>query len=424
MVWLGWVVSRLLLLRLLLAEPMPFGDVRYYHRGISGADPTALAEYPDVGVWPVRLLGWVTGAEGVPFTIGFVLMNALVDATVLALLLRGGQRRLTAGWFWVLFGLATGHVLWLRLDLFPGVLVAGAAALLFSRPAVGSAVLAAAAAVKLWPAVLAAGLVGGIRRSGTWVRVGSFLLALLGLAGVTWATSGPERLLSPLSYQGDRGIQIESVAATPFLIRAHGDPEAYWMGYAASKSYEIHGPGTDLAVAVADVALYAVLVFALGWAVWQLFADRWAPRTALAFLLLLVLLLMMANKVFSPQYIVWVGPLLAVCLQMTRSRLVGLLAGVAVVTAGLGLYVYPYHYDELWLSPGGAGGVIAVLAVRNLLIVVMTGLAALWLGREVRVSGRAAPDAPARWRRDQPEQRERRERSRRASSATSTRRRR
>ncbi|HHU67193.1 DUF2029 domain-containing protein [Corynebacterium sp.] len=409
-VWLGWIVSRLLLLRLILAEPMPFGDVRYYYRGVSGADPTALTEYPDAGVWPVRLLGWLTGLEGLAFVVGFLAMNALLDAAVLALLLRRGERRFTAGWFWVFFGLATGHVLWLRLDLVPGVLVAGTAALLFTRPAVGAAVLAAAAAVKLWPAVLAAGLVGGLRRSGTWVRVGSFLLSLVGLAGVTWVTAGSGRLLSPLSYQGDRGIQIESVAATPFLLRAHGDPEAYWMGYAASKSYEIHGPGTDLAVRAADVALYAVLAFALGWAVWQLFADRWRPRTAVAFLLLLVLLLMVANKVFSPQYIVWVGPLLAVCLRVSGSRLVAWTAGLAVVAAALGLYVYPYHYDELWYSPGTAGVEIAVLAVRNLLIVVMTVLTAAWLAREVRLSGRPAPDAPGR------------ERSRRASSATSTRR--
>ena len=410
-VWLGWIVSRLVLLRLILAEPMPFGDVRYYHSGISGADPTALLEYPDAGVWPVRLLGWVTGLEGVPFVVGFVLMNVLVDAALLSLLLlRCGQRRVLAAWFWVLFGLATGHVLWLRLDLFPGVLVAGAAALLFTRPAVGAAVLAAATAVKLWPGVLAAGLVGGLRRSGTWLRVGSFALALLGLAGVTWVTSGPGRLLSPLTYQEDRGLQIESVAATPFLLRAHGDPGAYVVDYAASRSYEIHGPGTDLAVRVADVALYAVLALALGWAVWQLRADRWRPRVAVAFLLLLVLLLMVTNKVFSPQYLVWVGPLLAVCLAVARSRLVLLLAALSVLTAALGLYVYPYHYDELLASPGSVE--IAVLAARNLLVVLMTALTALWLSREVRLSGTPAPGVPARGR------------SRRASSATSTPRRR
>ena len=126
-VWIGWVVSRLILGRLLVGSSMPFGDVRYYHVGLWGDDPTAMMEYPDAGVWPVRLLGWITTSDLTVFIAGFVVMCVLIDAALLALLLRfGGPRRFIAGWFWVFFGVATGHVLWLRLDLFPGVLVAGA----------------------------------------------------------------------------------------------------------------------------------------------------------------------------------------------------------------------------------------------------------------------------------------------------------
>ena len=402
-VWLGWILSRLVLARLIIADPMPFGDVHYYHFGLFGPDPTAMTEYPDAGVWPVRLLAWLTTPEITAFLAGFMVMCLLIDAAVLALLLRyGRERRFVAGWFWVFFGVATGHVLWLRLDLFPGVLVAGAAALLLTRPVLGAAVLAGAAAVKLWPAVLAAGLVGGLRRAGTWLRVGAFFGSLLVLAGITWATSGFDRLLSPLTYQGDRGIQIESLAATPFLIAAHEDPEAYWRGYAASKSFEIHGPGTDMAVQVADWAMLVVLAFAVYWAVWQLLDDRWHPRPTVAFMLLVILLLMVTNKVFSPQYIVWIGPLLAVCLTMTRSRLVSAMAVLAVVAAALGLYVFPFHYTPIWEDPVNATTAIAVLALRNVVIVVLTVLAALWLAQETRAQHTNRP------------------RSRRASSATST----
>ena len=400
-VWIGWVVSRLILGRLLVGSSMPFGDVRYYHVGLWGDDPTAMMEYPDAGVWPVRLLGWITTSDLTVFIAGFVVMCVLIDAALLALLLRfGGPRRFIAGWFWVFFGVATGHVLWLRLDLFPGVLVAGAAALLMRHPAVASAVLAGAAAVKLWPAVLAAGLVGGLRRAGTWIRVGSFFGALAVLAGITWVTSGLDRLISPLTYQGDRGIQIESLAASPFVIAAHENPGAYWMGYAASRSFEIQGPGTNAAVQVADWAMLAVLAFAVIWALWQLFADRWHPRPAVAFMLLMVLLLIVSNKVFSPQYIVWIGPLLAVCLTLTRSRLVMAMAGLTVIAAALGLYVFPYNYDPLWQDPVNATSVIAALVLRNALIVVLTGLAAAWLVQETRRTSRPH--------------------SRRVSSATST----
>ncbi|MDO5511800.1 DUF2029 domain-containing protein, partial [Corynebacterium sp.] len=379
-VWCGWILSRIVLARLIVENSVPFGDVHYYHFGLYGPDPTAMTEYPDAGVWPLRLMGWITTPDITAFLAGFTVMCVLIDAAVLAVLLHfGGRRRFTAAWFWVFFGVATGHVLWLRLDLFPGVLVAGAAALLLTRPVIGAAVLAGAAAVKLWPAVLAAGLVGGIRRAGTWLRVGAFFGALILLAGITWLTSGLDRLLSPLNYQGDRGIQIESLAATPFLFAAHEDPEAYWMGFAASKSFEIHGPGTDFAVSIADGAMIAVLVFAVVWAAWQLLADRWHPRETVAFMLLLALLLIVTNKVFSPQYIVWVGPLLAVCLTITRSRLVAAMAVLTVVTAALGLYVFPFHYTPIWADPTSATTAIVVLAVRNVLILVITVLSALWL---------------------------------------------
>jgi hypothetical protein len=400
LVWFGWVVARLVLAGMILVEPHPLGDVRYYHSGMFGADPTAMTEYPDAGVWPLRLLGMLTGPEMTGFLIGFGVLMMLVDAAFLTSLLSvGGTRRFAAAWFWVFFGTAAGHVFWLRLDLLPAVLVGLFATLLFTRPAVAAAVLALATAVKLWPGVLAAGLVGGLRRGATWLRVATFTVTLLALAGVTWATAGLPRLLSPLSYQGERGIQIESLAATPFLLRAQQRPGEYWTGYAASKSFEISGPGTDVAVLVTDWAMLAVVLATVAWAGWNLVADRWRPLRTVAFALLLVLLLIVTNKVFSPQYIVWVGPLLAVCLYVSHSRLVKVMAALTVITAALGTWVYPFHYEALWGDPVTAGTEITVLAVRNGLIVLLTLLAAAWLvlqsrrGRGFRSGTRRTPAA-------------------------------
>lgn len=385
LVWLGWVMARLALIGLILVQPHPLGDVHYYHRGLFGDDPSAMTEYPDAGVWPVRLLGLVTGPEVTGFLIGFAVMMALVDAAFLALLLAlGRERRFRAAWFWVVFGTAAGQVFWLRLDLFPGVLVGGYAALLFIRPAWASAVLALATAVKLWPGVLAAGLVGAVRRSDTWVRLLAFFGTLAALVGVTWATSGLDRLLSPLTYQGDRGIQIESLAATPFLVSEFREPGRYWTGYAASKSFEIAGPGTAAASTVVDVAMGAVLLLAVAWAVRNLMVGRWSPSPTLAFSLLLVLLLIATNKVFSPQYIVWVGPILAVALYATRSRLVPVMALLTVLAAGLGTWIYPFNYNPLWMGPAEAGTEITVLAARNVIVVLLTLLAAAWLVQESR----------------------------------------
>ena len=99
-VWIGWLISRLLLCWLIWRDQRPFGDVRYYFNGVTGLDPTALTEYPDAGVWPVRLLVLLTGDTWGAFQVGFLFMCPLLDAAFLTLILRRTDRsRLTAGWF-------------------------------------------------------------------------------------------------------------------------------------------------------------------------------------------------------------------------------------------------------------------------------------------------------------------------------------
>lgn len=394
-VWIGWILARLMLWWLIWRDQRPFGDVRYYFNGVTGLDPAAMTEYPDAGVWPVRLLALVTGDNWDTFRWGFVVMCLVIDAAFLALILsRPDRNRLTAGWFWVFFGVALGHVFYLRLDLFPGLLVAAFGALLFRHPAWASVALAVATAVKLWPGVLAASLVGGLRRAGTWIRLLAFFGSLAAIALATVATSGVGRLISPLTYQGDRGLQIESLAATPFMLDAHRNPADYWIGYAASKSFEIHGAATERAVTAVDTGMLLVLGFAVLLAAAMMLTDRWHPRSALAFALLLVLLLIVTNKVFSPQYLVWIAPLLAVCLCVSGDWQVRAMAVLTVIAAGLTFGVYPVHYDVLHQNITAAGLPLALLAARNSLVVVLTVLSAWWLGRvvfkELRQRGGAA----------------------------------
>lgn len=398
-VWIGWLISRLLLCWLIWRDQRPFGDVRYYFNGVTGLDPTALTEYPDAGVWPVRFLALLTGDSWETFRVGFLVMCLLLDAAFLALILRRTDRsRLTAGWFWVCFGLAVGHVFYLRLDLFPGLLVAAFGALLFHRPAWASVALAAATAVKLWPGVLAASLVGGLRRAGTWLRLLAFFGSLAAFALVTVVTSGVDRLISPLTYQGERGLQIESLAATPFMLDAHRNPTDYWIRYSSSKSFEIHGPVTDGAVTAVDVGILVVLGFAVIVAATMMLTDRWHPRSALAFALLLVLLLIVTNKVFSPQYLVWIGPLLAVCLCVSADWQVRAMAVLTVIAAGLTFLIYPVHYDVLYQDIASAGLPLTLLVARNGLVVLLTLLSAWWLGRVVfkELGQRGCPAEPQR----------------------------
>lgn len=250
--------------------------------------------------------------------------------------------------------------------------------------------------MKLWPGVLAAGLVGRFNSSNSWLRLVSFFASVAAVSVLTVVTSGVDRLLSPLNYQGVRGLQIESVPATYLLLQAHLNPGKWHLGYAESKSFEISGPGVDTAIMWSSVATAGMLVFALGWALYRFVAGGWTSRTTVAFFTVMVLLLIATNKVFSPQYIIWLGPLFAVVLRQQLPAgsvpikiCQGLLALCAIVTAGLGTYIYPFHYDYLWKFVGEDLTPVYVLLARNTLIVVAVLIALIWFILEVsRESGR------------------------------------
>ena len=428
-VWTGWVLARIILALLILRDWSARNDMLYYVAAMTGhtGNPADLTEYPHAGIWPLHILVAITGFHPEAFYITFVVACLLCDALFLALLLRGHRDRPQAfngAWFWVFFGTAAGQVLVMRLDLYPALAVAAAVALLASRPAFSAALLSFATTMKLWPGVLAAGLVGRITSSRTWIRLVAFGVAGVALCAVTAVTSGVDRLLSPLSYQDVRGLQIESIPATLSMVRAFVTPDAYQVGYAPSKSFEIAGPGTETAIEISSWLMVAAIVFALAWAVFHFIAGGWNAPTTMVFFLVAALLLIACNKVFSPQYIVWIGPLIAVILReyphprFSHPRfehpgtpagdtpvgsaatywIVVAIAILAVVAAGLGTYVYPFNYDFLHVDLGQKAAPLYALATRNGLIVIMTllGLIALFTSAFVtRRHGRASVPAHA-----------------------------
>src|SRR5699024_432715 len=196
-----------------------------------------------------------------------------------------------------------------------------------------------------------AALVERVRECKSVLRLLHYLFTLIDLSAVTEFTRGWDRMISPLTYQENRGLQIESIPATPFIYQAFFEPERWEMGYASSKSFEISGPGVDQAITWSICAMIATIAFALLWALWRFFVGTWHPRSTIAFFAVLVVWLIATNKVFSPQYIVWFGPLLAVAIRQPKMAgtpktrivirvLLALLALLTLVCAGLGSFVY------------------------------------------------------------------------------------
>lgn len=389
----GWLIAHLVPVAWILSAGTSTGDIRYYFRGLTGIDPGAMDEYPEVGTWPARLVERVctlggqragTGTEDA-FVVGFISLSVLLSALFTWYLWRSGEGEdAWPAWFWILFAGLSGPIFLTRLDIFPGLLVAGFAALLLAgsrRSRLATVLLAAATMMKLWPGVLGAALVGGIRRASTWARVCWFFGSLAVLCLVVVLVGGVDRLISPLTYQGDRGLQVESIAATPWILAsalARGDGGTPWsISYAASKSYEIAGPGIDVTLTVVTLLTAATIVTAVVWAVARLWRDDWTPVRAVSFSVALIMLIIVTNKVFSPQYLAWVAPVVAVALLTSRRRVVTVIAVEILLSAGLTTLVYPVFYDWLIFNPPYLVVAVALL-LRNVAVVILAATCVWW----------------------------------------------
>lgn len=358
-----------------------------------------LSEYPDAGLWPVRAIIQLSGDHAYVF---LTLFSAVLIACSTAFFFYLLNRSHRAALFWTAFTAAAGPIVYSRLDLIPGLLVAATAAALFTHPKLASALLGFAAMSKLWPAALAAGLVDRWNRSATWARLITFGGTLVVVGAITVLTSGWDRLVSPLTYQDVRGLQIESILATPLIVAATIFPGQWHIAKAPSKSFEIFGPGVDQLVTASSVLMVCTMLFGLAWALWHFLCDAWSPRSTALFFLTMVLLLIVSNKVFSPQYVAWFGPALAVLLAKqpgdgasaparagTHGEAAALrkLTWLSVLAAALTTVVFPFTYNLLFEGPHWFAAL--VLTARNILMVYITYLA-LKLTIHAGVKSRAA----------------------------------
>ncbi|AQQ14642.1 Mannosyltransferase (PIG-V) [Corynebacterium glaucum] len=417
--WIAWAASRLIGLAIVIQGTGAHPELDYYLDIVAGNEAP---EYPVPLLVPLSWIYALGPGTQPEFGRAFVYLVLIIDGLITAYLIHfrnpranaaeSHSRRLWAVGFWILFGLSAGPSMYMRLDIFPAVLVGGAIALMAQHPRSASALLGLATSLKLWPGILAAGLVGRWSDRMTWHRLTSFAAALFGMAGLVAVINGPERLISPLGYQGDRGLQLESIAATPLVINGFQHPEHYYVGLAVSKSYEIEGPGIDTALAYTSIGTALTLLLAVAWAFYRLFAGRWTARSTTHFSIAILLLLLVTNKVFSPQYMVWLGPAIAVALlqpwtvqqsekpvgtpaQRYRSvRGMRLIAAAVMVAMGLTTYVYPFAYDEIAYRLGGEWAPVAALTIRNALILAAAlGAFALLIADE-RAERRASTHNP------------------------------
>lgn len=394
-----WIITRAIVVVLLCTqENNVVGDVDYYRQSLEQLGRLhvagTLVEYPV----PAVLLLWAPfavldalGHAGLYVT-AVATLAVLTDLAFLATLVRSrhwARRRTLLGvtaaeWVWLAAVPALGATTYARFDLVPGILVGLALLYVAHRPALAAGFGALATGVKYWPALVLPALAGPRRSRRTvlaTVAVAGGVLALLSLVLGGW-----HRLWTPFSYQDVRGLQIESVAATPAMLAWGHDAPGYAVAYTRWKAYDVTGPLADpllrVATGAALVALFlAVLWWALAW--WRLRAVEGSEESSVETLVWLFLAtvgaFMVTNKVLSPQYFLWLLPAAAAGLVLLRGRSARALAvwtiGLLVATA-LTHELYPRQYGYLLGRFDGTGRIVDLLAARNLLLLILVGYAA------------------------------------------------
>jgi hypothetical protein len=317
-----------------------------------------------------ELLMW---ACGVAIVVGLGLILASSEA--------GGPRVFGVICFFALAPLALGSVILSRYDLWPAALtVAALAALIGGRERLGLAILGLAAAAKIYPLVLLpVALVWLARRRGTremWIGLACF-------AGVLTACFLPFLLVSPggvahsLGQQLGRPLQIESLGAS-FLLAAHQ------LGLYEATVESSHG-SQNLSGALPDAIASiqtAFQVVAIG-LVWAFFARRpRGPEGVLLASAAAVTAFVAFGKVLSPQFLIWLLPLVPLVAGATGLAAAGLF-GVALVTTQLW---FPFRYwDVVALEPAGW-----LVFVRDLMLVGLFALLLAGLSRRERAAPRSA----------------------------------
>ncbi|WP_028811410.1 glycosyltransferase family 87 protein [Streptomyces flavidovirens] len=317
------------------------------------------------------------------YATAFFVLACLADALVTGLLLYAGQRpgkRLAGAWVWVAGVPLLGPTAYARYDVMvTGVAVA---ALLAGarRPRVLGALAGFGALLKVWPVLLLVGTMRGRRTRAAWTAAA---VAGGGLVVVFCATM--PGALAFLTFQRDRGTEVESLGALVFHVARHFG----WRGEVLLNygSVEFVGPYVPL-VSTAAMGLTAL---AFGWLlVWRVRAGGFRASTPCDAAFAAVLLFTTTSRVISPQYLVWLVGLGAVCLVFRSSRMVRP-ALLVLAATGVTFLEFPVWFSHVVRSDGLG---VLLLVVRNGLLVAATLTACRRLWQDT-VAGPRGDDAGA-----------------------------
>jgi uncharacterized membrane protein len=249
-----------------------------------------------------------------------------------------------------------------RFDFWPAALSVGAiVALMLDRHALGWGLLGAAFAAKLYPIVLVplAAVLTLRRRGRAELGKGAAIAAIVVAAAfLPFAIVAPHGLWESLWGQISRPLEVESLAAS--FLQTFGHPEIV----GAHGALAVAGHGTLQAVSTV-LELGVLVVLWLGFARGEAEPDRFTRYAAAC-----VCAFIAFGKVLSPQYLIWLVPLVALVRNRRGVAAVALLVAAFVCTDFI--WYGSHRFDDYVFDRDWAW----LMLTRNLILVVLIAVLA------------------------------------------------
>lgn len=273
--------------------------------------------------------------------------------------------------------LVIGPITGQQYDIFPAVMTLASVYLFWLGKTRSSwALLALGTMTKLYPAVIVpVFLIYYIKNRQyrqMWLGLITFTLIILVLLAPFLIIS-PESIWNLISYHSERGIQFESTYSA-FLLAAD-ELGLVSVGLIFSYgSWNLVGPLADTLAGISTYLLVAALFFAY-WFIYRQVRPGKSQFTRLgAYSLLLISIVLITSKVFSPQYLIWLVPIMPLIFNRWRQAvwLIFLFIGVST------FYIFPVNYLRLLARETD---MIAILFIRDIMIILLAVLAVVSLRR-------------------------------------------
>ncbi|MEU9032371.1 glycosyltransferase family 87 protein [Streptomyces sp. NPDC048383] len=344
-------------------------EIQIYHAWYNVLTTGTMPPNDPTWQYPPGAAGVFLAPDLLPFLTYFeawVALTAVCDALITIGLIRAARRS---------DGSMAGALLWLgalpillsmpftKIDLQVTLFAVGSLLCMRYRPKLAGVLAGVGAMIKVWPLLT---LIGAPRGKSTRDAIVSAVAAcavLLGVFALLFRDA-----LGFLGNQGERGIQIESLGGSGLML-------AKLLGFWPGKTNFQFGAFEYVGPYVSSVARLSLLLTVVGFLLlllWRVKSKRWTSATPLDAALCTILVFTITSRVLSPQYLMWLLGIAAVCLtcRHTTQRPIALLI---VVSAGLSILIFPLNYGEI-LSGTSFGTFL--LCARNGLLAV----AAVWSG--------------------------------------------